>query len=347
MKYASVGSLKPGSTLVGKVIVSNTPTSGATAAVSLQHITKRFGTSTAVHDLSLTIPRGQVTSLLGPNGAGKTTTIEMCEGFLTPDEGTVRVLGLDPVTQQPELRSHVGIMLQGGGAYPGIRVGELLRLTASYAKNPLSPEWLLNLVGLRDHEKTTYKSLSGGQQQRLSLACALVGRPELIFLDEPTAGLDAQARRLVWELIDALKNDNVSIILTTHHLDEAEALSDNVFIIQKGSLVAAGSPAELSRVAREHSAPHVRMVIDAPADPSVLADRVSALGFHLTSAQFAEVSDPSRGVTEFTVACEPTARAFAALATSCADLYLPLVEISAATPTLEDIFLDITGKDAN
>ena len=327
--------------------MSNTPTSGAPAAVELRHVTKRFGATTAVNDLTLTIPRGQVTSLLGPNGAGKTTTIEMCEGFLTADEGTIRVLGLNPVSDQSELRSRVGIMLQGGGAYPGIRVGELLRLTASYAKKPLSTEWLLDLVGLRDHEKTTYKSLSGGQQQRLSLACALVGRPELVFLDEPTAGLDAQARRLVWELIDALKNDGVSIVLTTHHLDEAEALSDNVFIIQKGSLVAAGSPAELSRNAREQAAPHVRLVIDAPSDTENLAERATTNGMSLTTAQFAEVSDPARGVTEYSVACEPTARAFAVLATSCADLNLPLVKISAATPTLEDIFLDITGKDAN
>lgn len=320
------------------------PTAGA--AVELQHVTKRFGTTTAVDNLTITIPRGHVTSLLGPNGAGKTTTIEMCEGFLTPDDGTIRVLGLDPRTEQAELRSKVGIMLQGGGAYPGVRVGELLRLTASYAKNPLSPDWLLELVGLSDQEKTTYKSLSGGQQQRLSLACALIGRPELIFLDEPTAGLDAQARHLVWELIEALKADGVSIILTTHHLDEAEALSDNVFIIQKGSLVAAGSPADLARTAREEAAPHICLVIDGPVDPIQLAERVVRHGLTISADSFSPANHANE-IGAFKVACEPTASAFAALAGACADLGLPLIEISAATPSLEDIFLDITGKDAN
>lgn len=327
-------------------MANSAPLSTAGAAVELQHVTKRFGTTTAVDNLTITIPRGHVTSLLGPNGAGKTTTIEMCEGFLTPDDGTIRVLGLDPRTEQAELRSKVGIMLQGGGAYPGVRVGELLRLTASYAKNPLSPDWLLELVGLSDQEKTTYKSLSGGQQQRLSLACALIERPELIFLDEPTAGLDAQARHLVWELIEALKADGVSIILTTHHLDEAEALSDNVFIIQKGSLVAAGSPADLARTAREEAAPHIRLVIDGPVDPTQLAERVVRHGLTISADSFSP-ADHANEIGAFKVACEPTASAFAALAGACADLGLPLIEISAATPSLEDIFLDITGKDAN
>ncbi len=327
-------------------MANSAPLSTAGAAVELQHVTKRFGTTTAVDNLTITIPRGHVTSLLGPNGAGKTTTIEMCEGFLTPDDGTIRVLGLDPRTEQAELRSKVGIMLQGGGAYPGVRVGELLRLTASYAKNPLSPDWLLELVGLSDQEKTTYKSLSGGQQQRLSLACALIGRPELIFLDEPTAGLDAQARHLVWELIEALKADGVSIILTTHHLDEAEALSDNVFIIQKGSLVAAGSPADLARTAREEAAPHIRLVIDGPVDPTQLAERVVRHGLTISADSFSPANHANE-IGAFKVACEPMASAFAALAGACADLGLPLIEISAATPSLEDIFLDITGKDAN
>lgn len=327
------------------------------AAVELTDLTKSFGANTAVDGLTLTIPRGKVTSLLGPNGAGKTTTIEMCEGFLRPDSGTLRVLGLDPLENSTQLRSRIGIMLQGGGAYPGIRVGELVELTASYSAHPLDVPWLIDLVGLSGLEKTTYKSLSGGQQQRLSLACALVGRPELVFLDEPTAGLDAQARHLVWELVEALRADGVAVVLTTHHLDEAEALSDQVFIIQKGRLVASGSPAELQRTARERSAPHVRVVIDRAAaqrdssisevvNPAVLAQRASQHGLTLTAEHIRTEDDGAKGADTFLVATQPTAAAFASLASACADLHAPLIELSAAAPSLEDIFLDLTGKDA-
>src|SRR4051794_41153232 len=145
--------------------------------------------------------RGSLLALLGPNGAGKTTTVELCEGFLKPDAGTVRVLGLDPVRESAALRPRVGIMPQGGGAYPGVRADEMLRLVASCAAPPLDAAWLLDPLGLTSVRRTPFKRLSGGQQQRLSLACALIGRPELVFLDEPTAGMDPQARRLGWDLL--------------------------------------------------------------------------------------------------------------------------------------------------
>ena len=195
-------------------------------ALELRGVTKRYGDVTAVDGLDLTFARGRVLALLGPNGAGKTTTIEMCEGFVRPDGGELRVLGLDPTKSADELRTRVGIMLQGGGAYPGVRVGEMLEHVASYSANPLDPEWLLEVVGLQRHRKTSYRRLSGGQQQRLSLACALVGRPELVFLDEPTAGMDAQSRLAVWDLVDSLRRDGVTVVLTTHLMDEAEALAD-------------------------------------------------------------------------------------------------------------------------
>lgn len=173
----------------------------------LRGVSKHYGSTTAVRDLDLEVHAAEVLALLGPNGAGKTTTVEMCEGFVRPDAGTLEVLGLDPIADNARLRPRIGVMLQGGGGYPAARAGEMLNLVAAYAADPLDPAWLLDTLGLTDAARTTYRRLSGGQQQRLALACALVGRPELVFLDEPTAGMDAHARLLVWELIDALRRD--------------------------------------------------------------------------------------------------------------------------------------------
>lgn len=216
------------------------------AAVEITGLVKRFGPVTAVDHLDLKMPRGTVLALLGPNGAGKTTTVEICEGFQRPDEGTVRVLGLDPARDGAALRPRIGIMPQGGGAYPGVRTEEMLRLVAACAADPLDPAWLLDVLGLNGVRRTPFKRLSGGQQQRLSLACALVGRPELVFLDEPTAGMDPQARRLVWELLAALRADGVSVLLTTHLMEEAETLADDVVIVDGGKVITSGSPSALT-----------------------------------------------------------------------------------------------------
>jgi ABC-2 type transport system ATP-binding protein len=216
------------------------------SAVEVTGLVKRYGATTAVDGLDLSVPVGSVLALLGPNGAGKTTTVEICEGFLRADSGSVRVLGLDPRADSAALRSRIGVMPQGGGAYPGVRAEEMLRLVATCAADPHDPDWLLSTLGLDPARRTPYKRLSGGQQQRLSLACALVGRPELVFLDEPTAGMDPQARRLVWDLIAALRADGVTVLITTHLMEEAESLADHVVIIDKGRVVAEGSPAELT-----------------------------------------------------------------------------------------------------
>ena len=221
--------------------------SGSPTPVRLRGVSKRYGSVSAVSNLDLDVERAEVFALLGPNGAGKTTTVEMCEGFVRPDAGTIEVLGLDPTTDNARVRERIGVMLQGGGGYPAARAGEMLDLVASYAARPLDPAWLLDTLGLTDVARTTYRRLSGGQQQRLALACAIVGRPELVFLDEPTAGMDAHARLVVWELIDGLRRDGVTVVLTTHQLKEAEELADRIVIIDRGSPVAAGSPAELMR----------------------------------------------------------------------------------------------------
>jgi len=200
-------------------------------AVEVTGLVKRYGATTAADALDLTVARGTVTAVLGPNGAGKTTTVEICEGYRRPDSGTVRVLGLDPIADAAALRPRIGVMLQSGGIYPGARAEEILRHTAKLHAHPVEADLLIERLGLGSCGRTPYRRLSGGQQQRLSLAMAVIGRPELVFLDEPTAGLDPQARRATWELVRELRTDGVTTVLTTHFMDEAEHLADEVVII--------------------------------------------------------------------------------------------------------------------
>lgn len=303
----------------------------APPAVRLEGVVKRFGDLTAVDGLDLTVDRAQVLALLGPNGAGKTTTVEMCEGFVTPDSGTVRVLGLDPIADSEALRPRIGVMLQGGGAYPGSKAGEMLDLVAAYSADPLDPAWLLRSLGLEEARRTPYRRLSGGQQQRLALACALVGRPELVFLDEPTAGLDAQARLLVWELIDALRRDGVAVLLTTHLMDEAEELADEVVIIDHGRIVAAGTPAEVASTGAEGQ-------LWLTAAPGL---DLAPLRAAVTDAFRVREAGPGRYLVEGPI--DP--QVVAAAAAWCADQGVLAREIRVDQRSLEDVFLDLTGRE--
>lgn len=225
---------------------SRTDAGGRGDALRLDGVSQRFGGTLAVDDLSFAVRRGELFALLGPNGAGKSTTIDICEGFRRPDSGRVEVLRRDPWREQAALRPRIGVMLQAGGAHGAARAGEMLRLVAACAADPHDPAALLDMVGLTAVARTPVRRLSGGQVQRLSLAMALVGRPELLFLDEPTAGMDPQARRLVWEVLRAARADGVTIVLTTHLLDEVEQLADRILVIDHGRQVAEGSPAELT-----------------------------------------------------------------------------------------------------
>ena len=218
-------------------------------AVEVRDVVVRYGATTAVDGVSLTMPRGRVLALLGHNGAGKTSLLQVCEGFRAADGGECRVLGLDPIDEHDALMPRLGIMLQSGGMYPWATAGELLQLFASFSANPLSPAMLIERLGLQKIAKTRFRRLSGGEQQRLSLAVALVGRPELVFLDEPTAGMDTEARHTTWQLIEELRADGVSVLLTTHLLDEAERLADDVVIMREGKVAATGAPAELTAAA--------------------------------------------------------------------------------------------------
>lgn len=294
-------------------------------ALELRDVVKTFGSTTAVQGLSFNARRGEVLALLGPNGAGKTTTIEMCEGFTSPTSGEIRVLGIDPTRHPDEVRQRIGIMLQGGGSYSGIRVAEMLRLAAAYNENPHDPEWLIEVLGLGGVRTTTYRRLSGGQQQRLSLALALIGRPELVFLDEPTAGLDTQSRLAVWELIGALRADGVTVILTTHLMDEAESLADHIVIIDRGCIVAEGSPAELTAGA---GATRVKFETDRPFD-------VTAVG-GLTIDAVRPLNYRVLGV--------PTPEMLSVVAAEATKQNVLIRRLDVDHRNLEEVFLDITGR---
>ncbi|WP_040797033.1 ABC transporter ATP-binding protein [Nocardia higoensis] len=300
-------------------------------AVCVEDVVKHYGDTAAVDGIGFEVEQAQVLALLGPNGAGKTTTVEMCEGFVRPDSGRVRVLGLDPIADSERLRARMGVMLQGGGAYPGSRAGEMLDLVASYSADPLDPDWLLGVLGLRDNRKTPYRRLSGGQQQRLALACALVGRPEIVFLDEPTAGLDAQARLIVWELIDALRRDGVSVVLTTHMMDEAEQLADQLVIIDHGHIVASGTPAEVTAHGaagqlRFTAPPKLDLDLLRSALPEGFTPRETSPGSYLLEGEI----DP---------------QVLATVTSWCARMNVLATDIRIDQRRLEDVFLELTGRD--
>jgi ABC-2 type transport system ATP-binding protein len=304
---------------------------GSGAALEVAGLVKRYGSRTAVDGLDLSVPRGTVTAVLGPNGAGKTTTVETCEGYRTPDSGTVRVLGLDPVAQAALLRPRIGVMLQNGGVYPGARAEEMLRHVSVLYAHPLDVDTLIDLLGLDGCGRTPYRRLSGGQQQRLSLAMAVVGRPELVFLDEPTAGLDPQGRRATWDLVRELRGDGVTVVLTTHHMGEAEELADDVVIVDGGKIVAEGTPEQLCRGGAENS-------LRFSGRPGLdLASLLKALPDNTAAAELIP------GGYRVTGTVDP--QLLATVTSWCAQNGVMPDRISVERRTLEDVFLELTGKE--
>lgn len=299
--------------------------SGRMAAVEVQDLVVRYSAVTAVDGLSLSAEAGQVTAVLGPNGAGKTSTIEVLEGYRRPTAGTVRVAGLDPVRQHDELVARIGVMLQRGGIYPGIRAGEAARLFCAHYGDVNRPDDLLERVGLIDQRHRTWKQLSGGEQQRLSLALALAGNPEVAFLDEPTAGVDVGGRQLVRAVVRDLADAGVAVVLTTHELEEAERVADVVVIIDHGRLVATGSPAEL----RRGDAAEVRFAASPALDVGALSDALSA-----------PVAELAPG--EYLVRAAPSPALVAELTAWLAAREEPLADLRAGRHRLEDVFVRLT-----
>lgn len=300
-------------------------------AVEVTDLVKRYGRTVAVDGLSLRAGRGAVTAILGPNGAGKTTTIEICEGYRRPDGGRVSVLGLDPAVSGRELRPRVGVMLQSGGIPPAVRPGEYLRVMARFHARPLDPAMLLDRLGLAGSVRTPFKRLSGGQQQRLSLAAAVIGRPELVFLDEPTAGLDPQARHATWDLIAGLRAAGAAVILTTHYMDEAQRLADQVVIVDHGRLVVTGTPAELTGTAGQ---------LRFRAEPGLDTDGLLAA---LPAGSAAKESPAGHYVVEVPDRVDP--QLVAAVTAWCAEHGVLAQDLRIESRTLEDVFLELTGRE--
>jgi ABC-2 type transport system ATP-binding protein len=239
-------------------------------AVEITHLRKTYGNVVAVDDVSLSVAEGEIFGILGPNGAGKTTTVECAIGLRAPDAGTVRLLGLDPRADQDHVRQITGVQLQASALPARLRVGEILDMYRSFYRHPADASELIEALGLAAKRRACYGSLSGGQQQRLSVALALIGRPKIAVLDEMTTGLDPQARRDTWDLIEGVRNRGVTILLVTHFMEEAERLCDHVALIQAGRVAAVDTPAGLT--ARASGGKQVRFWPSAPFDDRLLLD---------------------------------------------------------------------------
>jgi len=294
------------------------------AAIVIDNLTKRYGHHTAVDGLTLSVEQGTSYALLGPNGAGKTTTVEILEGLRDPTDGHVSVLGIDPTKQPRELHKRVGVMLQEGGISPATRPLEALRLFAAFHENPRDLDELVELTGLQGRLATPYRQLSGGEKQRLSLALALVGNPQVLFLDEPTAGMDPMARRTTWAIVDKLHSEGVTTLMTTHYMDEAERLSDRIGIIAKGRLIAEGSPSELIQ-----SSGTVTLL----AQPGLDTGSFPIDAREIAPGQYIVDVDPV------------TPESLATLTTWLAERGVLLRELRVGATGLEDVFLELTAEE--
>jgi ABC-2 type transport system ATP-binding protein len=308
----------------------------AGAAVVVQDLTKRYGGRTVLDRVSLSVAPGELVALLGPNGAGKTTTVEIIEGYRRSDGGAVRVLAEDPARGGRALRARVGLMLQDVGIDPRAQPRETLIQYGRFHAGPRDPDELLDLVGLRAVAHTRFRRLSGGERQRLGLALALVGRPEVLVLDEPTAGMDPEGRAATRAIVADLRSSGVAILLTSHDLGDVERMADRVVVLRAGTIVATGSPVALAAGVR----PRLRFRLERALTP----DQQTELGRRLSliSPGAAVVPEPDAGqyrVEE--ISPDPTL--IAALAGWCAEVGRLLVEVRAAGATLEEAYLELVG----
>ena len=311
---------------------------GVGPALALDGVVKRYGGRTVLDGISLSVAPGELVALLGPNGAGKTTAVEILEGYRTSDGGTVRVLGTDPWRGGPALKARVGLMLQGGGLDPRSTPRGLLRLYARFHDGGRDPEALLETVGLTAVAETRARRLSGGERQRLALALALVGEPEVLILDEPTAGMDPEARRATRELIAGLRDEGRAVLLTTHDLGDVERLADRVAILDGGRIVAEGSPAELAGA----GTPSLVVRLARSLDSSELASLGVALEGMAAGARVVE--EPGDAASRYRlVGVAPDPALVAAFATWCAAADLTILELRTTAGSLEERYFELTG----
>jgi ABC-2 type transport system ATP-binding protein len=303
------------------------------SAIEVSGLKKSYGPREVLHGVSFRVEPGEVFALLGPNGAGKTTTVEILEGYRKPDGGNVRVLGLDPVREGKALKPRIGLMLQQGGLFPQISTREALRLFAAFYPNAEDPEEVLDLLQLRDAANTRFRQLSGGQKQRLSLGLALIGKPRLVFLDEPTAAMDPQARRTTWSIIRSLAQRGTTVLLTTHFMDEAEQLAHRVAIVDHGRLVALDSPAGLRRAVAQE----MRVVTQ----PSV-AEVELAQALDLRVENVERENDGT-----LVIRVEPSPERIAQLTAWLAARDVLLTELRAGSRSLEQAFLTLTNNEGS
>ncbi|MGK2850239.1 MAG: ABC transporter ATP-binding protein [Candidatus Limnocylindrales bacterium] len=309
------------------------------AAIEVARVVKRYGERTILDGIDLTVRAGEIVALLGPNGAGKTTTVEIIEGYRAGDAGTVRVLGMDPVRGGRPLRARVGLMLQDGGFDIRARPLETLRQYAAFHAEPRDPGELLDLVGLRAVASTPYRRLSGGERQRLALAVALVGRPEVAILDEPTAGMDPEARAATRDIVHGLRADGVAVLLTSHDLVDVERLADRIAILSGGRIVGAGTVAELTAGLR----PRLRIRLDRPLDAAELL----ALGAAAGGGAVLELEPARYEVTGPDLAPTPTPALVAAVAAWCAEAGRLVLESRTVGGSLEEAYLELVGAEGS
>ena len=294
-------------------------------AVEVEGLTVRHGSTVAVDNVSFAARSGRVTAIVGPNGAGKTSTIEVCEGFSRATSGSVRVLGLDPQKQRAQLNKRIGVMLQDGGIYPTARVGELIRHYCTLFGNQRLHTELLDLVGLNHVVDTTYRRLSGGEKQRLSLALALANNPEVIFLDEPTSGIDVHGRDLIRGIIQQLRDRGCCVIMATHELDEAERCADDIIVFHQSKIVASGALDDL-RAGHEEIRFRTSLSID-------IASLAQHLGFEV------RMVDRERYIVDGTSNPE----VIVALTGWAKDHGVSIVDVAAGSRRLDDVFRQLTG----
>ena len=302
------------------------------AAIAVEGLVKRYGDRTVVDSVSLTVAAGQVVAVLGPNGAGKTTTVEIVEGYRRPDAGVVRVLGEDPARAGSTFRARVGLMLQGGGIDLRAQPRETLVQYARFHRDARDPDELLDLVGLRAVARTRYRRLSGGERQRLGLALALVGRPEVVILDEPTAGMDPEARAATRAIISGLRDDGVAVLLTSHDLTDVERLADRIDILVEGRIAASGTAADLTAGVR----PAARFRLDRPLTPSEIEGLGQAVGGRVVDAGDGGYRLEDQAPSPDTVA---------AIAAWCAAERRLLTDVRTTGGTLEEAYLALVGAE--